>query len=973
MSTPQCRAWFHITAVLLWALCLPRPHLVQAQSPEDYPSTPILRPETMMHTAPINRIDVDREERFLVSGSDDKTVRIWDLSNGRLLRTLRVPLGEGSLGKVNAVAISPDGSTVAAGGYTGKYSGSVLMYIFDRTTGVLRHRVEGLPSSISHLAYAPDGRHLAAVFGGASGLRIYETGTYLEVTRDTQYGDSAYWAAFDASGRLVTTSLDGHVRLYDTAFQLHRKAPTPGGKQPYAAAFSPDGRSIAVGYADSTQVDILASQDLTRAYAANTTGVNSGNLATVAWSQDGRFLYAAGRYGVSGWSLLRRWDAAGKDVFVEWRVGTNAVKAIRPLAEGRLAIGTTDPLVAVLNMRGQVRWQQWRTIASFRNQWGARGLRVSHTGDVVQFGLERGGERPARLAVQEAQLTLDPPSDTSLAGPVTTVSGLTITAWQDTDHPTLNGKVLSLEPYETSRSLAISPDGQRFLLGTEWRLRLFDKDGTQHWRVVAPGTAWAVTIVPDGRTAIAGFGDGTLRWYRLQDGVELLAFFPHADGQRWVLWTPEGYYQASVGGEDLIGWHLNRGLDAAPEFYSASRFREQFHRPDVIARVLTTLDGAEALRLADQARGQQTRPRDIRTLLPPRVTILSPAPGTTTTSPQLTLFYKAESDIGPITATEVRVNGRPAQEQQHVKDPFQSVTQTHGVIGQFTVLVPPENATVDVIARNQHGASEPASFVSTWTGGPDWAKPTLYVLAIGVSHYKLTTTNLKWAARDAEDFAAAIKTQEGGLYKKVNVRVLPNDKATRQEIIEGLDWLLRETTSRDVAMVFLAGHGFRGDRNEYYFLPYEGDPDRPGATAVHDYNIRYFLSKVAGKALLFLDTCHSGQLRLGRGQTDALPDIAKFANELADADAGVIVFASSTGRERSLELDQFQHGAFTYALLEGIRGEADYTKDLFIVISELETYLAERVKVLTEGKQKPVTAKPEAVENYRVIRVQRGS
>jgi hypothetical protein len=138
--------------------------------------------------------------------------------------------------------------------------------------------------------------------------------------------------------------------------------------------------------------------------------------------------------------------------------------------------------------------------------------------------------------------------------------------------------------------------------------------------------------------------------------------FPHADGRRWVLWTPEGYYQASVGGEDLIGWHLNHGLDAAPEFYGASRFRKQFYRPDVIAHVLTTLDGSEALRLADQVRGQPTRPRDVLTVLPPRVPVLSPTPGTTTTSNQLILVYKAESDIGPITATEVRVNGRPVQE-----------------------------------------------------------------------------------------------------------------------------------------------------------------------------------------------------------------------------------------------------------------------------------------------------------------------
>jgi WD40 repeat protein len=142
-----------------------------------------------MHTAPVKRIDVDREERFLVSGSDDKTVRIWDLASGRLLRTLRVPLSEGHLGKVYAVAISPDGSTVAVGGSTGKTSGSELIYIFDRATGGLRHRIEGLPDVINHFAYAPDSRHLAAVFGGANGLRVYETGMYHEVARDTAYGD----------------------------------------------------------------------------------------------------------------------------------------------------------------------------------------------------------------------------------------------------------------------------------------------------------------------------------------------------------------------------------------------------------------------------------------------------------------------------------------------------------------------------------------------------------------------------------------------------------------------------------------------------------------------------------------------------------------------------------------------------------------------------------------------------------------
>jgi WD40 repeat protein len=71
-----------------------------------------------MHTAAITEISIDAANRFLVTASFDKTVRLWELPSGHLLRTLRVPIGEGSDGKLYAVAISPDGGTIAVGGFT---------------------------------------------------------------------------------------------------------------------------------------------------------------------------------------------------------------------------------------------------------------------------------------------------------------------------------------------------------------------------------------------------------------------------------------------------------------------------------------------------------------------------------------------------------------------------------------------------------------------------------------------------------------------------------------------------------------------------------------------------------------------------------------------------------------------------------------------------------------------------------------
>ena len=81
---------------------------------------PVLIVDPGMHTAPIRAAAVDAAGRFIVTGSDDKTVRIWSVSDGKLLQTIRVPAGPGDIGKIRAVAMSPDGKIVAAGGWGGR-------------------------------------------------------------------------------------------------------------------------------------------------------------------------------------------------------------------------------------------------------------------------------------------------------------------------------------------------------------------------------------------------------------------------------------------------------------------------------------------------------------------------------------------------------------------------------------------------------------------------------------------------------------------------------------------------------------------------------------------------------------------------------------------------------------------------------------------------------------------------------------
>src|ERR1700732_5398211 len=78
---------------------------------------PVLIVDPDMHTDISRTAAADAAGRFLVTGSEDKTVRVWSASDGKLLRTIRIPAGPGYSGRIYAVAMSPDGSIVAAGGF----------------------------------------------------------------------------------------------------------------------------------------------------------------------------------------------------------------------------------------------------------------------------------------------------------------------------------------------------------------------------------------------------------------------------------------------------------------------------------------------------------------------------------------------------------------------------------------------------------------------------------------------------------------------------------------------------------------------------------------------------------------------------------------------------------------------------------------------------------------------------------------
>ena len=347
-------------------------------------------------------------------------------------------------------------------------------------------------------------------------------------------------------------------------------------------------------------------------------------------------------------------------------------------------------------------------------------------------------------------------------------------------------------------------------------------------------------------------------------------------------------------------------------------------------------------------------------------------------SAEVTLpFALSSSGAAATISVEVRVNGRPAQPSDLVLPKSMDGTAR----GFAKLPIAEGESLIEILARNQYGISEPLSFkveraMSALAVDPkaaqaiaSAAKPAgdLYVLAIGVSDYNRAEYKLGLAAKDALDFASAMKLQEGKQYRKVIVRTLTNREATRANIAKEFDALKQGVTPTDVAMLFMAGHGINDSAGQYFFLPADGQHERLASTALPQGAIVSTLSKIRGKTLLFLDTCFAGNslgaMRQAGRQTE------KMMNDLSSSENGVVVFASSTGQEESEEKAEWGNGAFTKALIDGLGGKADFMRAGRVTYAALNLFVSEEVNRITQGRQRPVFISPRGIPDFALVRL----
>jgi hypothetical protein len=590
----------------------------------------------------------------------------------------------------------------------------------------------------------------------------------------------------------------------------------------------------------------------------------------------------------------------------------------------------------VLDVQGNTLLRQGSTQADFRDNHDA--FRVSSDSSRVRFGYEVWGKSPTGFDL--ATRRFFDPDTTGLTAP--RIGGLEVQGWKNTTEPTLVGQSLALEQFETSRSLATAPDSRRFALGTDWFLRLFDAAGRSLWKQPAPGEVWGVNIPADGKRVVAAYADGTIRWHRLSDGKELLAFFPHMDKKRWVLWTPTGYFDASPGAEDLIGWHINQGKDKEARFVTGGQLYSALYRPDLIQRVVQGEDPSAFAQV------------DLEKLLAsgdaPKVEFLSPASGSSAVR-DVTLRYRVCDAGGGIGKRLLRLNGIAialAEGNRGLK--LKSGAQARDCLDEERLisLQPGENS-IAVTAFNKTGQIEslPVELNLTLKGGlPAGRKPTLHVLALAIEKYRDGDLRLNYPKKDAEGLIQHLKTAGGKLFDEIKVQTLFDDTVRRGQIADAFGQLAATVQPEDVFVLYLAGHGVtdREDGN-YYFLPVDfrfTDEASVRQQALSNAFFQENLAKIrAGKSLVLLDTCNSGSFQAAK--TRGIEEKTAMAR-LVKATGRATLMASSSAQ---VALEGYQgHGVFTWVLIEGLKGKAA-SRDNQITVGSLADYVGDTLPELT--------------------------
>ncbi|HEX6589979.1 MAG TPA: caspase family protein [Longimicrobiales bacterium] len=298
-------------------------------------------------------------------------------------------------------------------------------------------------------------------------------------------------------------------------------------------------------------------------------------------------------------------------------------------------------------------------------------------------------------------------------------------------------------------------------------------------------------------------------------------------------------------------------------------------------------------------------------------------------------------------AAAVMVGGAPATVRASTADE-QARLGVPRTVGIFDGVVDVASASeaVRVVAAGNAGAQ--AEVIAYPRIGQRWA------VIIGISDYADDRiSDLDFADDDALAMAEFLRSPAGGAVPESNMRLLVNQDATSDAIREAMFVFLQQARPEDLVTIYVASHGSPDPSRpeNLYILSHDADLDALASTAFPMWDFKTALRRQieAERVVVFTDACHSG----GTIEADENPVGGAFAELFSPSRR--VTLSAADAHELSHEGREWGggHGAFTFLLLEGLRGAADADQDARVTFPEAAAYVQQRVAAATGGIQNP--------------------
>lgn len=965
------------------------------------------------HSAEITCAAFSPDGRYLVSGSQDKTLRLWDVESGKELITF-----SGHTDVINAVAFSPDGKTIASG--AGHYWNYGEVKLWDATNGV-EWRTLKLPRPATAVAFSTDGYRLSTgMHQGKITMWNLESGKVVKSLRTK--GDSKDWNVtidslqFIDRDHLVSRTNEGLREVWDVRTGKRLLAENPGdyhrelGELWTTDLVSPDGNFVIerVGgylhqegqpYYGLTLWETGSSQQKGRILTGHSWPVTS-----VAYSPLGDFI-VSDAWRTNVWNLttgsargydrswVDSWDYEctgvvavsqnGKNIITPWQEAVHmwdartggVVKTLETDSESvtTVAYSPLGYYVGCGTEEGHIWvWEAYtgKHVKTFGPVGNIRTISFSPDEQYVASGSDDGEVWLWQIIGTDGDKLIREHDDV-VSSVLFSADGYSIIS--GSYDGTVVGEGWS-GGYEQVNSVAISPDSTYKAIGSS--------DGSvdiieiHSGKVVNEAVDYtdkvnSVAFSPDSRFVVAGSEDGRIRIMETKTGNEIAQLIA-LDTSEWIVLAPSGLFDASPGAMKLM--HFTYGL----EVIALDQLKERYYEPGLLSKLMGL---------------NPEKPREVDKM------------GRVELYPMVSAAMDVESRLsiqltdrgGGIGETAILLNGTEIISDARTwgtsdADGNMSITIDLQPFRNYVVV---GNNMIEVKAFNSaHYLESPAA--RTHFNASDIAArdPNLWLVACGVADYFGDQIDLTFPARDARAMKVALEQGARNLFNVFGSELThafllttdqsdPSLQPTKENLMDVFERIADSARSSDILVVYLSGHGINwgGQDGDFYYLTKEAytanteaynDPEIRENHAIASAALVDLINGIpAQKRVLMIDACGSGKAIENLMEKRSVSSTTVRALDRMRDRTGTHVISGCAADAVSYEASRFGQGILTYALLEGMKG-ASLRDGEFVDVDLLFHSAQDRVPQLAKdigGIQEPLVFSPTTSGSFDIGRL----